>query len=88
MEISPWHLWLVTSYSRGGVSEVDEEADHREDEDTEHEDLAGAGLARDQLPRPVLGLGVDVAGGQVGALLRVGWGHGSSNQFIVQYSTV
>lgn len=73
----------MTSYSRGGVSEVDEEADHGEDEDAEHEDLAGAGLARDELPRPVLGLGVDVAGGQVGALLRVGSAHGGSNQLIV-----
>lgn len=73
----------MTSYSRGGVSEVDEEADHGEDEDAEHEDLAGAGLARDELPRPVLGLGVDVAGGQVGALLRVGSGQGGSNQLIV-----
>ena len=62
---------LATSFDlRGGVSEVDEEADHREDEDAEHENLARPGLPRDQLPRPVLGLGVDVTGWHRGALLR------------------
>ena len=56
-------------YLRRSVSEVHEEADHGQDEHAEDEDLAGPGLAGYELPGPVLGLGIDVTGGEGGALL-------------------
>ena len=60
--VSDFHL-------RGGVSEVDQEADHGQHEHAEDEDLAGPGLARYELPGPVLGLSVDVTGWESWTLL-------------------
>ena len=37
-----------------GVDEVDDEGADGEDEDEHHQDLAHAGLGRDELPSPVL----------------------------------
>ena len=46
--------------SPGGVNEVDDEGGDGEDEHQGHEDPPRACLSRDQLPRPVLGLGHEV----------------------------
>ena len=51
---------------RGGVSEVDEEADNGQDKHAEDENLASPGLARYELSCPVLGLCIDITG-------RKGW---------------
>ena len=58
----PWYFVSGSLYIclPGGVNEVDDEGGDGEDEHQADQDAPSAGLTRDQLPRPVLGLGHEV----------------------------